>query len=424
MKDFRALIIGTDINAYYLARCYHEYTGRKADMLGLIGKDIQPYAYTKYTKILNMEYVENFWQEEVFLEKLDEYYQKHKDEKILLVSSNETYGEFIAKNRDKLKDKFYFNYPSVELQRTLVMKDLFYKTYSDSCIDLPRTQYYNCAEEDDIELEIRLPVIVKPANVIKFKHMTFEGKKKVYCLKSKEEVLQVIDCFKKGGYDDILIIQEYIPGDDSNLFDAVIYCDKNSKAKLVSFAQIGLQEHCPSMIGNATVLINGYSQYPGVDEMIEKIKNFMEGINYQGFAEFDMKYDYREKKYKVMEINARQGRCSYYITPCGYNLIEVLAKDLIYNEETKFEKVKKEQLLSFVPKSVVKKQITNEEYKKKVLELWKDRVNPLAYKKDNGLIRKLLLMKINHNYRKAYKENKLNWEEIGKCVDSVVSKIN
>lgn len=424
MKDFRALIIGTDINAYYLARCYHEYTGKKADMLGLIGKNIKPYSYTRYTKILNMEYVEDFWQEEVFLKKLDEYYEKHKDEKILLVSSNETYGEFIAKNKEKLEGKFYFNYPNVELQRTLVMKDLFYKTYADSCIDLPRTQYFDCAKEEKIELEVPFPVIVKPANVIKFKHMTFEGKKKVYCLNSEEELMQVINYFKKGGYDDILIIQEYIPGDDSNLFDAVIYCDKNSKARLVSFAQIGLQEHAPSMIGNATVLINGYSQYPGVDEMIEKIKNFMESIGYQGFAEFDMKYDYRTKQYKVMEINARQGRCSYYITPCGYNLIEVLSKDLIYNVETKFEKVDKEQLLSFVPKSVVKKQITNEEYKKKVLELWKNRVHPLVYKKDNGIMRKLLLMKIDNNYRKAYKQNKLNWEEMKKCVDSVASKIN
>lgn len=76
IKDFRALIIGTDINAYYLARCYYEYTGKKADMLGLIGKNIKPYSYTRYTKILNMEYVEDFWQEEVFLKKLDEYYEK------------------------------------------------------------------------------------------------------------------------------------------------------------------------------------------------------------------------------------------------------------------------------------------------------------------------------------------------------------
>ena len=236
--------------------------------------------------------------------------------------------------------------------------------------------------------------------------------------------IDVVNKIATNGYKDTLILQEFIPGDDSYLFDSVVYCGKDKKVKFISFAQIGLQEHSRTMVGNAAVLINGFNQYGDNSKMIETIKTFMENIGYQGFAEFDMKYDYRTKQYKVMEINARQGRCSYYITPCGYNLIEVLSKDLIYNVETKFEKVDKEQLLSFVPKSVVKKQITNQEYKKKVLELWKNRVHPLVYKKDNGIMRKLLLMKIDNNYRKAYKQNKLNWEGMRKCVDSVASKIN
>ena len=56
MKDFRCLIIGTDINAYYLARCYHEYTGRKPDMLGVSIPNQKPHAYTRYTKILKFNY--------------------------------------------------------------------------------------------------------------------------------------------------------------------------------------------------------------------------------------------------------------------------------------------------------------------------------------------------------------------------------
>lgn len=411
MNDFRALIIGTDINAYYLARCYHELTGKKADMLGYI-EEVKPHAYTKYTNICNMKYVENLWEEEVFLKALDEYYEEHKDEKILLVSANETYGDYLAKNEDALKDKFYFNYPSQEIQRTLVIKDLFYKTYENSCLDLPKTIYYDCKSDEEFREDIEFPVIVKPSNVIKFKHIRFYGKKKIYRLNSLDELREVIGYFKNGGYDDILIIQEYIPGDDSHLCDAVVYCDKNAKVKLVSFAQIGLQEHASNMIGNAAVLINGYNQFPkeAMDAQIEKIREFMESIHYQGFAEFDMKYDERDGKYKVMEINARQGRCSYYITPCGYNLIEVLARDLIYDEEMEFKVIDKEVLLSFVPKSIAKKYIVNEEYKRKVLSMWDKRVHPLKYKKDRNFLRKLLLIKINDNYRKAYKNAKWDWE--------------
>ena len=409
MKDFRALIIGSDINAYYLARCYHEYTGKKADMLGLTIPGQKSHAYTRYTKILNMRHVENLWDEQVFLNELDKYYEEHKDEKILLVSSNETYGEFIAKNQDSLKDKFYFNYPSVELQRTLVNKELFYKTYANSVIDLPKTIYFKVNTDKEITEDINFPVIVKPANVVKFKHITFTGKKKIYKLEDMESLKQVIGYFENSEYNDTLIIQEYIPGDDSHLHDAVVYCGKDGKVKFISFAQIGLQEHQILMIGNAAVLINGYTEFPGREKQIAKIKEFMESIHYQGFAEFDMKYDEREDKYKVMEINARQGRCSYYVTPCGYNLIEVLAKDLIYNVQMDYEICDKEQLLTYVPKSVVKKYVTNDKFREKALSLWKTRVNPLKYKKDNGFLRFLLLQKIDHNYRKNYKAIKWDW---------------
>jgi len=408
--DFRTLIIGNDINAYYLARCYHELTGKKADMIALQVKEGKPFAYTRYTKILNIDYIENLWDENIFLNVLEEYYQNHKEEKILLVSSNETYGEYIAKNKEKLDNKFYFSYPDVELQRTLVNKELFYKKYENSIINLPKTFYYDCKSDDEFNEEISFPIILKPANVILFKHINFKGKKKIYRLSNYEEVNEVIGFFKDGGYDDTLIIQEYIPGDDSHLFDAVVYVDKNHKTKLVSFAQIGLQEHNSRMIGNAAVLINGYSQYPGVDEQIEKIRKFMDSIGYQGFAEFDMKYDARDNTYKVMEINARQGRCSYYIAPCGYNLIEVLAKDLIYDEDMEFRIVDKEQLETFVSKCIVKKYIVNEEYKRKVLSLWKKRVNPLVYKKDNGILRKLMLLKIQKNYIVAYKNSNWDWD--------------
>ena len=408
---FRTLIIGNDINAYYLARCYHEFTGKKADLISLIIPGVKTFAYTRYTKILNIKYVEKLWDENIFLDTLNNYYEEHKDEKILLVSSNETYGEFIAKNKTKLKKKFFFNYPSVKLQRTLVNKELFYKTYNDSVIDIPKTYYYNLKKDNIFkDNDISFPVILKPANVILFKHVDFVGKKKIYRLKNMSELESVIKSFKNSGYDDTLIIQEYIPGDDTHLFDAVVYVDKNKKCKLVSLAQIGLQEHGSRMIGNATVLINGYSEYPGVTEQIGKITEFMNAIGYQGFAEFDMKYDERDGKYKVMEINARQGRCSYYITPCGFNLIEVLYKDLILNEELDYNVVESQQLETFVSKYIVKKYIKNEKYKEKVLELWKKRVNPLEYKKDNGLLRFLMLLKIRYNYYKSYKEAKWDWD--------------
>ena len=397
--NFEILIIGTDANAYYMARCYHEAYNKKANLLGKT-----PMIYTKYTNILNVIYNDKIWTEEGFLEAIEDFRKQHPNKKILLISSNETYAEFISKNKEKIHEQFVHNYPNIDIINSLIMKETFYKTYENSVLDFPKTIYYNCSNPTELNVDFTYPVIVKPSNVIEYNHINFEGKNKIYKVNSQEELENTVNKIIKHGYKDTLILQEFIPGDDSYLFDSVVYCGKDKKVKFISFAQIGLQEHSKTMVGNAAVLINGFNQYGDNSEMINTIKTFMEDIGYQGFAEFDMKYDYRDNKYKVLEINARQGRSSYYISPLGYNLVKILVDDLILDKHMDFEVIDDEILLSFVPKGVLKKYITNETFKKKALSLWKKGVvNPLKYKKDTDLKRKLLLARRHVDYYKEYK---------------------
>ncbi len=397
--DFEILIVGTDANAYYMARCYHEAYNKKANLLGK-----KQMIYTKYTNILNVIYDDKIWTEQGFLNALENFRKQHQGTKILLISSNETYAEFISKNKDKINEQYVYNYPNIDIINSLIMKETFYKTYENSVLDFPKTVYYDCSNPMEINHDFTFPVIVKPSNVIEYNHINFEGKNKIYKVNSQDELISTVNKIVKNGYKDTLILQEFIPGDDSYLFDSVVYCGKDKKVKLISFAQIGLQEHSKTMVGNAAVLINGFNQYGDNSEMIQTIKTFMETIGYQGFAEFDMKYDYRDKKFKVLEINARQGRCSYYITPIGYNLVKVLADDLIFNKAMEFSVLDKEVLLSFVPKGVIKKYVVNDVFKKKALSLWKKGVvNPLKYSKDTCFKRKLLLCRRHIDYYKEYK---------------------
>ena len=110
-----------------------------------------------------------------------------------------------------------------------------------------------------------------------------------------------------------------------------------------------------------TGVVNVYAEEEDMNLEIEnQMKTFLEDIGYQGFAEFDLKYDYRDQKFKVLEINARQGRSSYYLTPLGHNLVKTLIDDLIYNKEMKYKFLKDKVLLSFVPKGVIKKYIVSD----------------------------------------------------------------
>ena len=401
--DYTLLIVGADANAYYMARCFHELTNEKPY---LIAKN--PIWFTDTSKILNIKYNDNLREEKVLLQELDNFYNEHKDKKILLVSATENYIELIAKNKDKLKDKFYFNYASIDVIKTLSNKELFYKKYMDNgIIDLPKTIYYNLSKESALKIDFSYPVIVKAANVVAYRKLHFKGQNKIYKVKDLNELKKIIHDIKEGGYSDTLIIQEYIPGDDSTLFDSVIYADTKGKVKRITLAQIGLQEHKSDLVGNAAILINGYNEYQDKD-IVKRIVKLAEKIGITGFAEFDLKYDKRINDYKLLEINPRQGRSSYYLTSIGCNLIDILKRDLIDKEKLEYLYLNKEVLLSFVPKKIIKDYVVNEKYKAKALDLYSNHINPIKYKKDFSLKRKYLLYKKDKRYFKDYKEG--YWE--------------
>ena len=401
--NFILLIIGADANAYYMARCYHELTRKKAY---LIAKN--PIWFTDTSKIVNIKYNDNLRDEKELLKELEIFYNEHKNDKILLVSATENYIELISKNKDKLKDKFYFNYASNDIITILSNKELFYKKYMDNgIIDLPKTLYYNLKKDTKIDINFSYPVIVKAANVVEYRKLKFIGQNKIYKVNNLEELKQIIETVKKGGYLDTLIIQEYIPGDDSHLFDSVIYSNQEGIVKRITFAQIGLQEHKSDLVGNAAVLINGYNEFDDKD-IVNRIRKLAEKIGITGFAEFDLKYDERCHDYKLLEINPRQGRSSYYLTKLGCNLIEILKKDLIDKEKMEYQILDKEIMLSFVPKGIIKKYILNPSYKEKALSLYKSHINPIKYDKDFSIKRNILLLKKDLRYFKDYKNG--YWE--------------
>ena len=355
MKDIKILIIGTDINAYYMARCYHELTGKKAH---LIGKS--PMAFTSVSKITNVQIEENLWDSKAFVDILINYAKKNinNNEKILLIGTNDNYVKLIAENKSLLEEYYVFNYPDISIVNNLLVKETFYSTYKNMGLDMPETLIYKCNQNDDIN-KIKdhfkeYPIIIKPSDGVEYHHLE-ESLDKVYKAKNEEELEKIVLKIEKAGYKNNLIIQEFIPGDDSALFDSIFYVGKNKKSQIATFAQIGLQEHTPTGIGNCTVLVNGFDEHGYKEELVYKLKEFLEKIGYQGFAEFDMKYDSRDRKYKVLEINPRQSRSGYYVAATGNNLIEYLIDDLILNKEKEFKIIKEKIVLSFVPKTVIKK---------------------------------------------------------------------
>lgn len=399
-EPFIPIIVGTDINAYNMARSFHEeYKIRPI----LVGKEPMP--FTNLSSIIEyIEYNPQLWEREVFVEVLKNVAAKYKQagKKLLLIGTNDFYVRLIIENAEELKALYRFNYPAEALMNNLLVKKNFYKLCQIYGIDTPKTAFYSCYKKEPFTEQINFPAIIKPSNGVQYYKNKFPGQQKVYKVNNKEELTEVINQVNASGYEDDLIIQDYIPGDDTYMWDSVFYVSSKGKSQLITFAQVVLQEHTVTAIGNYTALITRYNE-----EMMKKLKSFLEAVGYVGFANFDLKFDERDGKFKVFEVNIRQGRSSYYTTAGGHNMARYLVDDLIYDKEKPLALLDDKFLFTLVPKIVLKEHISNKAIREEVRQLIKKGkfVNPLFNRKDTHLKRKLYLFLRQINYYKKYKTN-------------------
>ena len=124
--DFEVIIVGSDINAYYMARNTYEEYHKKAYVIAKT-----PMNFTAYSSILNIEYQDNLWDKEVFINKLVEVAKRFNNKKLLLIGTNDTYVRLIVENKEILEKYYIFNYPSLDIINNLLIKDNFYSKYSD-----------------------------------------------------------------------------------------------------------------------------------------------------------------------------------------------------------------------------------------------------------------------------------------------------
>ena len=185
--ETKVLIIGTDINAYYMSRCYHEITGKKAD---IIGNRAIP-----YTSISNPIIVNDFNNKENFKKALIKYGEKNKEYNILLIATSDLYVKMVSEEKGLLEKYYVFNYPDIELVNNLLIKEKFYSIYENMGLDMPKTYIYPCNKNESIQ-KIKdyfkeYPIIIKPSDGVEYHKLDGEGLAKVYKANSEEELEKI-----------------------------------------------------------------------------------------------------------------------------------------------------------------------------------------------------------------------------------------
>lgn len=405
MKQFHPVLLGSDINAYGMARAFHEQYGIISTAFAHF--QLSP---TKFTSIMNVHIVEDFGQLETFVSTLIGFGKRMKAENpdtiLLLVPCGDLYANLISHSGDRLREYFVYNTLDPQLNRQLSYKSTFYETCERYGLPHPKTKVVTkegVSRGDHTNLPFPYPVAMKPVDSAAWLDIDFPGRKKAFIIDNPEELDTLIHRAYDAGYEADMVIQDFIPGDDSRMRVLNAYVDHHHRVRMMMLGHPLLEDPTPEAVGNYAAIIPDYNE--GV---FDRIKAFLEAIGYEGVANFDMKYDERDGEYKLFEINLRQGRSSYFVTLNGCNLAKYFVDDLV--EDTPFDGntlyAHGDKLWLQIPHSIFRDYVAPGDDKNRGLDMlatgnWG---STLKYDKDRHLKRWLMLRHMDSIYVKRYAE--------------------
>ena len=398
-KKIIPVLLGADLNCYSVARAFHEAFGVKSHAFGRY-----ELGTTKYSRIVKFNTVEDVDTAEVLLPTLEAFAKEHEGALLILVGCTDAYADLIIENKEFLSKYYFCACPRAELAEKLISKEAFYEMCVKYGMDFPGTVIVkNAAEADKFDsLPFSYPVIVKPSSSIRYWQNPFDGMKKVYKADTPEKAKEIAKTIFASGYDDSLIIQDFIPGDDSRMYVLTAYCDKTATVKMMCLGHVLLEEHTPKGIGNHVAILTEYHE-----ELMMTVRRFLEAVGYTGFANFDIKFDERDGKFKIFEINLRQGRSNFYVTSSGANIAKMFVSDATgaFGEDVML--MKEPSFWHTVPKKIIYSYIKDEEIDKAVKALVKKgtTASSLFYSYDLRMnpLRLAYVLIHNRRYFKKYK---------------------
>lgn len=338
-----------------------------------------------------------------------EIYKDHK-EPVILIACGDGYAELLSKHKEELSKVFIVPYIDYDLLEKLISKEGFYEVAEEYGLPYPKTKIitmddYKSGKYTDVPFQF--PVELKPEDPVSWLNCQFEGRKKTFTIHDENEFKDIVGKIYTNGYTEDLILQDFIPGDDSNMRTLNAYVDKNHQVKMMCLGHPLLEDPTPQSIGNYMTILPAYDE-----ELYEQVQAFLEKLNYTGMANFDIKYDTRDGQYKFFEINLRQGRSSFYVTLNGYNLakwyIDDYVEDSLKDKDTVYgNKLKSKHVLWMgVPVKIFKEYAFENEAKDTAEELIHEGRygTTVFYDKDRNFKRWLLMKYMFHNYYARYKK--------------------
>jgi len=252
---------------------------------------------------------------------------------------------FLAKYKRQLEKYYRIPTPSWEIVKFAYDKKLTYQLAQEFGIAIPKTFYPKDVGELS-KLELEFPVIIKPS--IK-PHFYSKTKLKAIQAGNKKELIEQFEKTTSIIDKSEIMVQKLIPGGPNHLFS---FCSlfKNGEALAKVTARRSRQH--PMDFGHASTFVETVN-VPEIEEIGKKILKVM---GYYGLSEVEFMLDPRDRKYKLLEINARTWGWHTLAIRAGVDFPYLLYRDML-GEKVKSnspkENIKWRRLITDIPTVIV-----------------------------------------------------------------------
>lgn len=237
----------------------------------------------------------------------------------ILIPTSDDLQVFVADNRDALSDTFRFPNNDVDLIKALVSKQGMHKLAVQHGVPTPSIYFPHHLEDvEHFSKDTKYPVMLKGIDGNRLQARTG---KKMLVVRSRDELLENYRLMEDPDQPN-LMIQEYIPGDDDQIFIFNGYFDEKSEC-LAAFTGHKIRQY-PVHVGCASLGICTWN------EKVAKItEDFMKDLGYRGILDIGYRWDPRDGLYKVLDINPRIGQAfRLFVAENGMDVVRVLYRDL------------------------------------------------------------------------------------------------
>lgn len=377
------VIVGGDILAYSYVREFHRHYGIKRCIV-IMTKNVKMISASRFTDCYLAPHAGEPEGLYAALETVANNLRRENPRLVpLVLGCDDRHALMFSAGRERLEAAgLIVPCNDTALLERISRKRGFYDICDELDIPHPRTWYYDASAEGPRELpldDFPYPCIAKPSSSAAFQNANIPRKRKVYEVNSPDELAQIWQEVRSSDYDGEFLIQDFVPGDDSALRILNTFSDPSGQLRIAAGGIVVLQDHSPLALGNPVCIVGQKD-----DSLIASAKKFLNHVGYEGYGNFDIKYDARTKRHLFLEINARAGRSSYLTSLAGVNFVTLAVDQYILGRDIPYQEAYAPFAYCCVPPYVLKRSVADKQLLNRALSLLAstEDADPLCYARD------------------------------------------